>query len=102
MTDPDDTPPSTLKRAAEIGKRAGLKFVYAGNAPGRVGGLENTCCPTCNELLVERYSYMIKQYRITPDGSCPKCHTQIPGRWGKQFEGQITAVPYTAGLRVFS
>ncbi|MGZ4789175.1 MAG: hypothetical protein ACXVZX_11715, partial [Terriglobales bacterium] len=102
MTDPDDTPPSTLKRAAEIGKRAGLKFVYAGNAPGRVGDLENTYCPTCNELLVERYSYIIRRYRITADGSCPKCATKIPGRWGEKFEGQITAVPYSAGLRVFS
>src|SRR3954463_1497181 len=53
MTDPDDTPASTLLRAAEIGKRAGLRFVYAGNLPGQVEGLENTYCPTCNELLVE-------------------------------------------------
>jgi pyruvate formate lyase activating enzyme len=102
MTDPDDTPASTLLRAAEIGKRAGLRFVYAGNLPGQVEGLENTYCPTCNELLVERYSYMIRKYRVAPDGSCPKCHTQIPGRWGKKFEGQITAVPFSAGLRVFS
>jgi len=102
MTDPDDTPPSTLKRAAEIGKRAGLRFVYAGNLPGHVGTLENTYCPTCNELLIERTSYMIRNYRITADGSCPKCHTSIPGRWAKKFEGQITAVPYSAGLRVFS
>jgi pyruvate formate lyase activating enzyme len=102
MTDPENTPPSTLKRAAEIGKRAGLRFVYAGNLPGRVGGLENTYCPTCHELLVERYSYLIKSYRLTPNGSCPKCHTQIPGRWGQKFEGQITAVPFSAGLRVFS
>jgi pyruvate formate lyase activating enzyme len=102
MTDPDDTPASTLKRAAEIGKRAGLKFVYAGNLPGSVGALENTYCHHCNELLVARYAYLIRQYNITPDGSCPKCHAQIPGKWGKKFEGQITARPYSAGLRVWS
>ena len=102
MTDPDDTPPATLKRAAEIGKRTGLRFVYAGNLAGRVGTLENTYCPSCHELLVERYSYLIQNYRLTADGACPKCATKIPGRWGKKFEGQITSVPFSAGLRVFS
>lgn len=101
MTDPDDTPPSTLKRAAEIGRRAGLNFVYAGNLPGNVDGLENTHCPHCRELLVERYGYLIQKYNIAADGTCPKCHTQIPGRWGKKFEGQIAALPFRAGLRVF-
>jgi pyruvate formate lyase activating enzyme len=101
MTDPDDTPPSTLKRAAEIGRQAGLRFVYAGNLPGNVDGLENTYCPHCRELLVERYGYLIQKYNISADGTCPKCHTQIPGRWGKKFEGQIAAFPFRAGLRVF-
>ena len=101
MTDPEDTPPSTLKRAAEIGRRAGLKFVYAGNLPGNVDGLENTHCPHCRELLVERYGYLIQKYNIAADGSCPKCHTQIPGRWGKKFEGQIAAFPFRSGLKVF-
>ncbi len=101
MTDPADTPASTLLRAADIGRRAGLHFVYAGNLPGNVDGLENTYCPHCHELLVERYGYMIQKYNITADGSCPKCHTQIPGRWGKKFEGQIAAFPFRAGLGVF-
>ena len=42
MTDPDDTSPRTLRRAADIGKRAGLRFVYAGNLPGHVDELEST------------------------------------------------------------
>jgi pyruvate formate lyase activating enzyme len=45
MTNPDDTPPETLLRAARIGKSAGLRFVYAGNLPGRTEDWENTQCP---------------------------------------------------------
>ena len=102
MTDPSDTPVSTLKRAAQIGRDAGLNFVYAGNIPGRVGDLENTHCPSCKELLVGRYGYMVQRYNIAADGSCPKCKAKIPGRWGPEFEGQITSMPFRAGLKVFS
>src|SRR5213594_3836097 len=47
MTDPENTSPATLLRAAAIGRRAGLRHVYAGNLPGHVGDLENTRCPDC-------------------------------------------------------
>src|SRR5438034_438028 len=81
MTDPDDTPAATLVRACEIGARAGLRFVYAGNLPGRVGRWEHTYCPDCGDLLIERSGYAIKQQRIGPDGRCPSCHRRIPGVW---------------------
>ena len=68
MTDPDNTPPETLLRAAEIGRNAGLRFVYAGNLPGMVENLENTYCPNCSELLIERYGYFVSAYRLTRDG----------------------------------
>ncbi|HKQ04771.1 MAG TPA: radical SAM protein [Blastocatellia bacterium] len=80
MTGPDNTSVETLIRAAEIGYGAGLKFVYAGNLPGRVGGYENTYCPGCKAMLIERYGFRILKNRIR-DGSCPDCHAQIPGRW---------------------
>lgn len=83
MTDPDNTSPQTLIRAARIGKEAGLRYVYAGNLPGRVGELENTYCHACGELLVERYGYLILDYRITGDGTCPRCQVKIPGIWPK-------------------
>ena len=51
---PDNTSVSTLIRAAEIGYSAGLHYVYAGNRPGYVGRYENTYCPGCGELLIER------------------------------------------------
>src|SRR5574337_1374144 len=61
MTDSDNTSAATLIRAAEIGLETGLHYVYAGNLPGRVGPYENTYCPKCNTLLVERYGYQILQ-----------------------------------------
>ena len=54
MTDPDNTDAKTLLRAAEIGKEAGLRFVYAGNLPGRVGEYEDTFCPQCNHRLIRQ------------------------------------------------
>jgi pyruvate formate lyase activating enzyme len=92
--DNPDTPVETLLRAAEIGRQAGLKFVYAGNLPGEVGELENTRCPQCGETLIERWGYFIRSYRITEDGLCPKCHTTVPGRWARKFGAQVTSVPF--------
>ena len=94
MTDPENTQPRDLERAAAIGKAAGLRFIYAGNLPGQVGDLENTHCPQCRALLIERFGYHILDYRLTPKGTCPKCDTVIPGRWAEKFEGQITDLPY--------
>ena len=94
MTDPADTTPETLMRVAEIGRKAGLRFVYAGNLPGRVGDLENTRCPKCSELLIERYGYLVRSYHLTAEGTCPRCGTSIPGRWAPEFEGQIASAPF--------
>lgn len=80
MTEPDNTPVETLVRAAEIGYAQGLHFVYAGNIPGRVGRYENTFCPSCNELLIERYGFTVRKNRLI-DGSCPNCKREIPGVW---------------------
>lgn len=80
MTDPDDTPPSTVMRAAEIGYSAGLRFVYAGNRPGSTGPFENTVCPSCHETLIERRGFTVLRNRLVR-GTCFKCGTAIPGRW---------------------
>jgi pyruvate formate lyase activating enzyme len=89
-----DTTAEDLLHAAEIGRQSGLRYIYAGNLPGAVGEWEHTRCPHCNETLIERYGYLIKNYRLTPDGHCPKCSTAIPGRWSLHFEGQITSHPF--------
>jgi pyruvate formate lyase activating enzyme len=101
MNEPESTPPETLVRAAEIGRQAGLQFVYAGNLPGRVGSFENTYCPSCRELLVERYGYFVTGYHLTSEGACPKCAARIPGRWDAAFGGQISARPYLPRERLF-
>jgi pyruvate formate lyase activating enzyme len=99
MNDPANTTPEMLMAAAEIGRGHGLRYVYAGNLPGRVGDLENTRCHVCQSLLVERYGYFIQDYRLTPTGACPDCGTSIPGRWGPGFAGQITSTPFLPGSR---
>ena len=81
MTAPDDTAGPTLLRAAEIGAREGLRFVYAGNLPGQVHRWENTWCPGCGALLVERMGFRVIQNRLAR-GSCPECRRAIPGVWG--------------------
>ena len=99
MADPENTTPGMLMDAAEIARSAGLRYVYAGNIPGRVGNLEHTFCHTCSALLIERYGYLIRKYRLTPDGACPECGTAIPGRWGRQYGGQIASIPFLPGTR---
>jgi pyruvate formate lyase activating enzyme len=83
MTTPDNTGPQTLIRAAEIGREAGLRYVYAGNLPGNVGEYETTCCPRCSYQLVKRSGYVIQKYKITSEGNCPKCGEKIAGVWPK-------------------
>ena len=97
------TPGKTLLRAAEIGKEEGLHFVYTGNLPGQTQNWENTYCPHCGILLVERIGYQVRQNLIDPNynddtfvmnleppvmknplhtGVCYHCKTPIPGVWG--------------------
>jgi len=99
MMDPENTRPETLIRAAEIGKKAGLHYIYAGNLPGMVGDWENTRCPNCQKLLIERYGYLITGYQLTPRGCCPACGACIPGRWDPAFRRQITADPFVPHAR---
>jgi pyruvate formate lyase activating enzyme len=94
MTSPADTSAKDLLRAAAIGRDAGLRYIYAGNLPGQVGDLEDTHCQKCGGLLIKRHGYFIDDYKLTPEGNCPRCHTPVPGRWPKKFDGQIAASPF--------
>lgn len=74
-----DVPPTTiesLRRAREIGIKAGLKYVYEGNVPGEGG--ENTYCYHCGEAVITRYRFEIRENKLT-EGKCPKCKNQIDG-----------------------
>ncbi len=94
MTAPGNTTPEMLMKAAEIGARAGLRYIYAGNLPGRVNTLEDTHCVSCSRVLISRFGYLIKTYEVTPDGRCPDCQAVIPGRWDRSFAPQRTARPF--------
>ncbi len=68
------TPVSTIERAAEIGRKAGLRFIYVGNIPGHAG--ENTICYSCGKLVVERVGYHTKIVGL--DGSrCRFCGAEL-------------------------
>lgn len=78
MQDRPRTPPATLERAYDLGKAAGLNFVYVGNVidPRR----EGTNCPQCGALLISRAGYHVRVYWQTP-GICHRCGARIPGVW---------------------
>jgi pyruvate formate lyase activating enzyme len=82
MTEPRATTANDLQRAYEIGKSAGLHFVYAGNRPGELPDAENTYCPHCGTLLIQRYGFYVNENRMRGD-LCPNCETRIPGVWEK-------------------
>lgn len=84
MGDTKRTPRESIIQAAEIGSDQGLRYVYAGNLPGRVGKFEHTHCHGCGAMLIKRTGYIIREYRITEDGTCPECDTVIPGIWTDQ------------------
>jgi pyruvate formate lyase activating enzyme len=99
MQDQRDTTVEDLLRAVDIGRNAGLRYVYAGNLPGMVEEWEDTRCPQCHETLIRRYGYLIADYRLTPEGKCPNCALQIPGRWSFRFDGQISSRPFVPQKR---
>jgi pyruvate formate lyase activating enzyme len=80
MTQPQRTSGEMLARAYDIGRQAGLQFVYAGNLPGQVGDREHTKCPGCGEVLIEREGFYVRRNTLR-DGHCPGCGRAIPGVW---------------------
>lgn len=94
MDGPRNTRPEDLLRAAEIGKRAGLRYIYAGNLPGMVGELEDTHCRKCGKVVVKRSGYLVQRYDVTSEGNCSACGAPVPGRWPGKFEGQIADRPF--------
>ena len=80
MTDPPRTSVETLLRGYEIGKSAGLRFVYPGNLPGQVGNTENTYCPTCKTRLIERHGFVVTANHMS-NSRCPNCECGVAGKW---------------------
>jgi pyruvate formate lyase activating enzyme len=76
MRDRAPTPVQTLRRAYELGRQAGLRYVYVGNLPG--ARLEDTYCPTCGQAVISRRGFQVVQRRLQ-DGKCEHCSTIIDG-----------------------
>jgi pyruvate formate lyase activating enzyme len=76
MTDLPPTPLATLRRAARIGREAGLVHVYVGNAPEL--DLEDTRCAGCDRRLIERHGYRVRSM-LRADGTCPDCGRALAG-----------------------
>ena len=90
-----------LLRGRRDRRANGLRYVYAGNLPGRVGDLEDTRCAACGETLIARYGYHIRDYRITPDGTLPvvrRARSRAAG--APRFDGQIASRPFMPGIAV--
>ncbi len=76
-TDIGSTPLATLHRAFELGKQAGLHYVYLGNVWGEG---EDTNCPRCGKVLVQRTGFDVRE-NLIKGGSCPFCGAKIAGRF---------------------
>jgi pyruvate formate lyase activating enzyme len=76
MYDRGPTPASTLRRAYEHGREAGLRYVYVGNLPD--ARLEDTYCPNCGQTAIARWGFRVTQ-RSVHDGKCKNCGTVIDG-----------------------
>jgi pyruvate formate lyase activating enzyme len=78
MLDVAATPLGSLQRAYELGRAAGLKFVYVGNVPGHAA--ESTACPDCGTMVIVREGFSLSALRLR-EGSCPNCGAAVPGVW---------------------
>ena len=73
------TPVPTLERARQIAMAEGLHYVYIGNVPGHPA--QNTYCPQCGKMLVERVGFTARQVLIRKNSTCPFCGHRIAGIW---------------------
>lgn len=69
------TPIATLEHAHDIAVSEGIEYVYTGNVPGH--RYENTYCPNCRSLLIERYGLELVRTNLK-DGRCPSCGREVP------------------------
>jgi pyruvate formate lyase activating enzyme len=72
------TPHSTLERAWEIGKEAGLRYVYLGNVTSAHDGV-HTFCPECGRMVLQRSGFAVRNTGLDR-GACSFCGAAIPGQ----------------------
>lgn len=76
MVDRGPTPAGTLQQAYDLGREAGLNYVYVGNMPG--ARLEDTICPNCGQRVIERRGFQVTRRHLR-DGKCGNCGAPIAG-----------------------
>jgi len=81
MKDRRRTPVETLVSAAGTAYARGLRYVYVGNLAREQPHLASTRCPSCAEILVERFDYATRGPPKIEGGRCAKCAAEIPGIW---------------------
>ena len=74
VTDLPPTPQETIDRACDIGKKAGLKFIYAGNIPGHEN--ESTKCYNCGKIVIKRWGYDVKVGGLS-GSKCKYCGAEL-------------------------
>lgn len=94
--DRPETSAKTLNLGWELGKAAGLRYVYSGNLPGQVGSTEDTNCPSCGKTLIKRVGFRVMETHLGPEGICPHCSTSIPGVWKIPSREMNKVIPVTA------
>jgi pyruvate formate lyase activating enzyme len=72
------TPVSTLERAWEIAKTAGLRYPYVGNVPGHPGN--HTHCPACGGIVIRRADFFVTAVHVRA-GRCAWCGSPVAGVW---------------------
>ena len=77
LQDKERTPTATLKNAAKIAKKAGIKYVYLGNVSDTEA--QTTYCPSCGTALIKRDWHSVSMKTIDIEGRCPKCGARIAG-----------------------
>ncbi|WP_029911328.1 AmmeMemoRadiSam system radical SAM enzyme [Pelobacter seleniigenes] len=78
QNDRPPTPPQTILEAVEIGRAAGLQYIY----PGNLAQKTQTRCPGCGAVLIERDGFRVGLMRVTTASCCPECGAQVGGIWG--------------------
>jgi len=78
MVSLNPTPVEALEKARNIALESGLKYVYIGNVAGNTA--ENTFCPKCKKIVIERRGYMVSEISLV-DGKCKFCGEKIAGVW---------------------
>ena len=90
LQDIPPTPVSTLEQLAKVSMEAGLKHVYIGNVWGHP--LENTYCPKCGALVVERKGFFISKWKLRENFTCPTCGYRL------NFRGEFHGISFRSLL----